>query len=73
MLRDELYLRETIKRFNEQGLVCDCDDESRKEIVLLANNMMRMLGFDKKDYRIKFDRTYHCGQMFEEVSLVHTI
>lgn len=74
MLRDELFLRETIKRFNTQTIICEDTDDGRKKAVQFVNNMMFMLGIDKYRYRIKFDRMARDnGSLYDEVSLVETI
>jgi hypothetical protein len=69
-LRDELYLRETIKRFNEQGIICVDSDEGRKTSIKVIGATMEMLGFRKIDYKIKFERVVQSdGRVMDEISL----
>ena len=74
MLRDELFLRETIKRFNTQTIICEDTDDSRKKAIEHVDNMMWILGINKYRYRVKFERMARDnGSLYNEVSLVETI
>lgn len=72
---EKLYLKETIKRFNDQELKVADTKKGREQVITFIRNMMEMLNFRRIDYEIHFDRIANGdnGDTLCKVTLVCTM
>ena len=71
---NKLYVKETIKRVNDQTLYCKDTEEDRQRTIGFVQDMMTMLNIRKIDYEIQLERVAETdGTVLDRIHLVCTM